>query len=270
MNLVINASEALGGGNGHIRITTTPEMVTKERLREARLGQDLPAGDYVTIEVEDDGAGMSQDTMTRIFDPFFTTKFTGRGLGLAAVVGVVRTHRGALFLRSAFGHGTTFRILFPRARSGLVASQPIEPRAQKSEKVQGTILIVDDEPNVRRVACALLERNGYSVAVAADGYEALALTLAHGGQFNAVLLDLTMPGLDGPTTLKELRAINATIPVLLMSGFSETEARKRLPQDPLTMFLPKPFTAADLLKSLSELQQKAASKQRPDDTEPPS
>lgn len=258
MNLVINASEALGGENGRIRVSTSSENVSKERLKEARLGQDLPPGDYVAVEVEDNGSGMTEETMARVFDPFFTTKFTGRGLGLAAVVGVVRTHRGALFLKSALGNGTTFRILFPRAKGSLRSNSQKPALPIKTAKAEGAILVVDDEPNVRRIASALLEKNGYTVALAADGYEALALALAHGGKFTAVLLDLTMPGLDGPATLKELRALNPTTPVLLMSGFSEEEARKRLPADSLIAFLAKPFTGPDLLKSLDELLRQTA------------
>jgi two-component system, cell cycle sensor histidine kinase and response regulator CckA len=258
MNLVINASEALGGGNGTIRVSTTQLTATRQILREARLGQDLPPGEYVAFEIEDNGCGMSAETLARIFDPFFTTKFTGRGLGLAAVVGVVRAHRGALFVKSSLGRGTSFRILLPRS----TAAQPVASAKKKAAgerlKPEGTILIVDDEPHVRRVASSILERQGYSVAVAADGYEALALGLAHGGKFSAVLLDLTMPGLDGPSTLKELRAMNPTLPVLIMSGFSEEEARKRLPSDPLITFLPKPFTADDLVRSLSGLRAQAS------------
>ena len=254
MNLVINASEALGGANGRIGIQTTTGTWTKDQLREGRLGQDLAPGDYVGLEVEDNGSGMSAETMSRIFDPFFTTKFTGRGLGLAAVVGVVRAHKGALFVKSTLGRGTTFRILFPRSQAKVnkPGSGP-STRSGLNEKDQGTILVVDDEPHVRSVAGALLQRNGYTVAMAADGYEALALALAHGARFTAVLLDLTMPGLDGPGTLKELRLLNPTLPVLLMSGFSESDARKRLPGDPFVSFLPKPFTADDLIQKLREL-----------------
>jgi PAS domain S-box-containing protein len=261
MNLVINASEALGGANGRITIQTTSGTWTKEQLREGRLGQDLAPGDYVGLEVEDNGSGMSAETMSRIFDPFFTTKFTGRGLGLAAVVGVVRAHKGALFVKSTLGRGTTFRILFPRSQAKLnkPATTP-STRSGFGEKDQGTILVVDDEPHVRSVAGALLQRNGYTVAMAADGYEALALALAHGARFTAVLLDLTMPGLDGPGTLKELRVLNPTLPVLLMSGFSESDVRKRMPGDPYISFLPKPFTADDLIQKLRELLRRSQPK----------
>ncbi|HEU5078578.1 MAG TPA: transporter substrate-binding domain-containing protein [Opitutaceae bacterium] len=253
MNLVINASEALGGASGRIRISTTAQTVSKERLREATLGQELPSGEYVSLEIEDNGCGMSSDTMARIFDPFFTTKFTGRGLGLAAVVGVIRAHHGALFVRSTLGHGTTFQILVPRSSAKISPVKEFPARPNRDTSSRGTILLVDDEPNVRRVASALLEKNGYTVAVAADGYEALALALAHGGRFVAVLLDLTMPGLDGPATLKELRAINAATPILLMSGYTESDARQRLPADQYIAFLPKPFTSDELLEALREL-----------------
>ncbi len=263
MNLVINASESLNGGNGTIRVLTTQMTMSREQLREARLGQDLPPGDYVGLEVEDDGCGMSTDTAARIFDPFFTTKFTGRGLGLAAVVGVVRAHKGAIFLRSAVGRGTSFRIVFPRSAKEIETPISATPRQTDKLETGGTVLVVDDEASVRRIASAILERHGYAVTMAADGYEALALGLAHGGRFSAVLLDLTMPGLDGPGTLTELRTMNPALPFLIMSGFSEEDARKRLPDDPRVQFIPKPFTAEDLLEALQRVRASAAAAPAP-------
>jgi two-component system, cell cycle sensor histidine kinase and response regulator CckA len=263
MNLMINASEALGGGNGRIRLSTTEVRLSREALRDARLGQECGPGDYVGLQIEDEGCGMSPDTLRRIFDPFFTTKFTGRGLGLAAVVGVVRVHRGVIFVSSAPGRGTTFRILLPKSTKALLALPQAKTPESAPAAAEGTILVVDDESDVRRVAAAMLERQGYSVAIASDGYEALALGLAHGGRFTAVLLDLMMPGLDGPGTLKELRAMNSALPVLLMSGFSEEDARNRLPAgDALIGFLPKPFTTEDLVQALNRLRLQEAPEPR--------
>jgi two-component system, cell cycle sensor histidine kinase and response regulator CckA len=253
MNLVINASDAIGTAAGRIRVSTSHQKVTREDLREARLGQDAPEGDYVCLEVEDNGCGMSSETLGRIFDPFFTTKFTGRGLGLAAVLGIVRAHKGAFFVRSALGQGSVFRMLLPRTKSPLPEPVVDTTRTPFNKPAEGAILVVDDEPHVRKVAGAILEKQGYSVAVAADGYEALALALAHGMRFTAVLLDLTMPGLDGPATLREIRALNKTVPVLIMSGYSEADAKKHFLNDPHVGFLPKPFAADDLLKRLYKL-----------------
>ena len=257
MNLVINASDSLGDASGRIRVSTTRQIFTTENLRDARLGQELPPGEYMVFEVQDEGCGMSEETLTRIFDPFFTTKFTGRGLGLAAVLGIVRAHQGAFFVHSTLGHGATFRMLLPTTTKPLAANRTNVPTATANLLKSGSFLVVDDEPHVRRLACTVLERAGHKVALASDGYEALALLLAHGGQFNAILLDLTMPGMDGPTTLKELRQMKIHVPVLIMSGFSEFDARKRFADDPMIDFLPKPFTGEILLTSLNNLLDRA-------------
>jgi PAS domain S-box-containing protein len=260
MNLVINASEAFDDGGGRIRVSTSKTPVTSGELREARLGQDLPPGTYVSVEVSDDGCGMSGETMTRIFDPFFTTKFSGRGLGLAAVLGIVRTHRGAFFVKSTLGRGSTFRMLLPPSNRSLTpapADGTLNHEANPTPATPSIFLVVDDEPSVRKLASNILEHEGHTVAQASDGYEALALALAHGGRFTAILLDLTMPGLDGPTTLRELRQMKLAIPVLIMSGYSEIDARKRFADDPLIAFLPKPFTGEILLNNLHALLDRA-------------
>jgi PAS domain S-box-containing protein len=258
MNLVINASDAIGTASGHIRVRSLRRAVTADHMRDARIGQERPPGDYVILEVEDNGCGMSAETITRIFDPFFTTKFTGRGLGLAAVLGIVRAHRGAFFVRSTLGKGTTFTLALPPA-TGVAVTQikPVALTFSAVEKASGTILIVDDEPQVRRIASSIIEKQGYTTALASDGYEALALALAHGMRFKAVLLDLTMPGLDGPATLREIRALSKTVPVLIMSGYSETDARKHIIAGPLVGFIPKPFTADDLLMKIKILTTEA-------------
>lgn len=258
MNLVINASDAIGEGAGRIRVMTSRVQTTVGQLRDARLGQDLPPGEYIALEVQDNGCGMSADTLQRVFDPFFTTKFTGRGLGLAAVLGIVRSHKGAFFVESKLGQGSTFRMLLPPTTKPLpeTASEPADERLPQPLNA-GLFLVVDDEPDVRKLATSVLERQGHRVAVASDGYEALALALARGDKYTAILLDLTMPGLDGPTTLRELRLMKLKVPVLVMSGYSEVDVRQRFPQDPLLGFLPKPFTTTDLQQRLHELLQRA-------------
>ena len=255
MNLVINASDSIGASAGRIQVSTSRLPVTSEILREARLGQDLPPGEYVALEVTDNGCGMSAETLARIFDPFFTTKFAGRGLGLAAVLGIVRAHHGAFFVQSTLGQGSTFRMLLPPGRRAMTGEK-LKPNAlppPASLVKPGHFLVVDDEPSVRKITCNILEQEGHKVTLAADGYEALALSLAHGGKFTAVLLDLTMPVMDGPSTLKELRQMKIDAPVLIMSGYSEIDARKRFTDDPLLAFLAKPFTGEVLLAALYEL-----------------
>jgi PAS domain S-box-containing protein len=258
MNLVINASDAIGAASGHIRVRSSLKAISYEQMRDARIGQERPAGDYIILDVEDNGCGMSAETITRIFDPFFTTKFTGRGLGLAAVLGIVRAHRGAFFVRSTLGKGTTFTLALPPATNlAPLQVRPVALTFTSTEKADGTILIVDDEPQVRKIAASILEKQGYTIALASDGYEALALALAHGMRFKAVLLDLTMPGLDGPGTLRELRALSKVVPVLIMSGYSETDARKQIIAAPLVGFIPKPFTSDDLLMKIKSLTTEA-------------
>jgi len=256
MNLVINASEAIGDGGGRIRVSTTRRPIAAETLLTARVGQKLEPGEYVVLEVQDEGSGMSEETMLRIFDPFFTTKFVGRGLGLAAVLGIVRSHRGAFFVESTLGKGATFRMLLPLSDKPLPLKN-VQPAARPTEiaalRTAASFLVVDDEPNVRKLACSILERQGHNVAQASDGYEALALLLAHGDRFAAILLDLTMTGMDGRATLHELRQMKLDVPVLIMSGYSEVDVRERFPNDPRLSFLPKPFTPEELLKRLHEL-----------------
>ncbi len=262
MNLVINASDAIGEASGRIRVMTSHVLVTATQLREARHGQDLQPGEYIAFEVQDEGCGMSEDTLKRIFDPFFTTKFTGRGLGLAAVLGIVRAHKGAFLVESKLGHGSTFRMLLPPTAKPLPknSTPPMPDDNVLLLQKPGLFLVVDDEPEVRKLAASVLERLGHRVALASDGYEALALALASGDRYTAILLDLTMPGLDGPTTLRELRQMQLNLPVLVMSGYSEYDVRQRFPRDPMLAFLPKPFTAADLQRRLRELLQRS---QRP-------
>ncbi|MDX2188000.1 MAG: PAS domain-containing protein [Opitutaceae bacterium] len=254
MNLVINASDALGEKAGKIRVATYPIDITHERLREARIGQDAPEGKYLALEIMDNGSGMTPETMNRIFDPFFTTKFTGRGLGLAAVLGIVRAHRGAFLVRSSIGQGSVFTMLIPLSLAVPPVREPtVAARPAPLVRQEGKVLVVDDEPEVRKIAGAILEKQGYTVALASDGYEALALALAHGMQFKCVLLDLTMPGLDGPSTFRELRALNRHVPILIMSGFSEADARKQLSVDSRSSFLAKPFSTEDLLQRVNSL-----------------
>jgi len=255
MNLVINASDALGNSAGRIRVSTSRVQVTADMLREARLGEDLSPGEFVSFEVQDDGCGMNADTLARIFDPFFTTKFAGRGLGLAAVLGIVRAHKGAFFVQSTVGKGSVFRMLLPPTTKPLATRNPniFSPAAPQSVVKPGVFLVVDDESHVRKLAGNILEHLGHTVALASDGYEALALTLARGDKYTAILLDLTMPGLDGQSTLRELRQMKLDIPVLIMSGYSEYDVRQRFPDDPFLGFLPKPFTAEDLEQRLKTL-----------------
>jgi len=193
---------------------------------------------------------MSSETVKKIFDPFFTTKFTGRGLGLAAVLGIVRGHQGALKVYSELGSGTTFRLLLPAA-----AGLPAEVKTPSTELLpewrgSGTILLVDDEETVRAVSERMLRKLGFDVLPASNGSEALDLFRRGESQFSAVMLDLTMPHPDGNATFAELRRINPHIRVLLMSGFNEQDATLRFAGQGLSGFIQKPFEASALRAKL--------------------
>jgi len=253
MNLVINASEALGEATGEIRLTTL-----RARPRPTADGLihsfGLAPGECASLEVADSGCGMDPITLARIFDPFFTTKFAGRGLGLAAVLGIVRACRGALSVDSAPGLGTTFRLYLPAAAAAPAAipTAPASPRPRESQR-QGTILIADDEPAVLATAKHLLAHQGYAVVTAEDGNEAVSRFRANPTAFAAVLLDLTMPGLNGAEVLREIRALNPAARVLIMSGFSEQDVLDRLSGLGPVAILHKPFNREMLLSRLAEI-----------------
>lgn len=240
MNLVINASEAIGAKSGVISISTGLTRVDRAYLGGTILAPELPPGTYVFIEVSDNGCGMSAETQAKIFDPFFTTKFTGRGLGLAAVLGIVRGHRGALKVYSEVGRGTTFKLLFPCAE-GSAETNAIEHVDPVLWQGHGTALVVDDEETVRSMAALMLRKLGFNVALAADGREAVEIFSANPKTFTLVLMDLTMPHLDGKAAFASLRRVRGDVRVVLMSGFNEQEAVSQFTEKGLAGFLQKPF-----------------------------
>jgi len=249
MNLVINGAEAVGENAGAVRVTTGVEDVSAAPL-QGYLGMDvLGPGRYVCLEVHDSGVGMDERTKARIFDPFFTTKFTGRGLGLAAVSGIVRSHHGALKVDSAPGAGSTFRVLFPAAPAGVAAKAPVV-EARADLRGAGTILVADDEEMVRRTAKAALEHYGYAVVTAENGLQALETVDRMRSGIALVLLDLTMPVMSGEETFERLRALEPGLKVIVTSGHSETEAIRRFGPQGVTSFIQKPFTPARLAEKV--------------------
>jgi CheY-like chemotaxis protein len=248
MNLVINAADAIADRPGVITITTYARTVDAAFLRTSLGHPELPAGTYVGLEVADSGVGMPPETIARIFEPFFSTKFSGRGLGLAAVRGIVQAHRGALFVESQPGAGSTFRLLLPATQGDAVSSAtPFPPPAAGPVKLTGLVLVVDDEPTVRDIVSAVLEAHGASVLPAADGEAALALLRVNAGRIALVLLDMTMPGISGEETLRRFRMMNFRHPVILMSGYSETETMKRSTDLGVAGFVQKPFEIGPFL-----------------------
>jgi PAS domain S-box-containing protein len=240
MNLIMNASDAIGDKRGTITVTTGQTRVDRAYLAETYLGAGLPEDDYVFVEVADDGCGMDKATQRKIFDPFFTTKFTGRGLGLAAVLGIVRGHRGALKVYSEVGRGTTFKLLLPPVEGACEYQRSIAS-VSANWRGRGTILVVDDERVVRATIVPMLRLMGFDVQEACDGEEGLAAFGAHADSIVAVVLDLTMPRMDGVEAFRRIRKASEEIPIVLMSGFNEQEAVKQFVGKGLAGFLQKPF-----------------------------
>jgi PAS domain S-box-containing protein len=248
-NLVTNAAEAIGDAPGTIRIRTGAMFAEHAYLATSHLSPDLPSSTYVFLEVSDTGQGIGPDAQARLFDPFFTTKFTGRGLGLSAVLGIVRSHRGAIWVESKPGQGATFRVLLPAVdvRPGVAPPRPVAP--EPTPRSAAVVLVVDDEPAVRKVTTRMLEACGLSVRVACDGHEGLQMYLEHRQEIALVLLDLTMPGLNGEEVFLEIRKVDPLIPIVLMTGFTEHDASARFRGRNLNGLLQKPFRI-DMIRQL--------------------
>ncbi len=255
MNLITNASEAIGEASGMISVTTGASECDRARLGETYLAEDLAEGVYVTLEVSDTGCGMDAETKAKIFDPFFSTKFAGRGLGLAALLGIVRGHRGAVTVDSEVGRGTTFTVLLPACGLPAVGHRPGEAEGV-SWRGSGTILLTDDEETVRTVGKRMLEAIGFEVLTANDGREAVEMYRKHTGRIDCVILDLTMPHMDGEAALHELRRIDPGARVLLSSGYDEQEVTARFCEAGMAGFIQKPYQLETLAAQLRQVLEK--------------
>ncbi len=255
MNLVVNASEAISERSGVITISTGAMDCDRQYLSESWLDEQLPEGMYVFIEVADTGGGMDAETRSRIFDPFFTTKFTGRGLGLAAVLGIVRGHRGAIKVYSELGRGTTFKVLFPVSHRAEVREQGSPVRGIYEGK--GTVLLVDDDESVRAVGRKMLERIGFTVVTASDGSEAIARFRERADDIICAIVDLTMPHVDGAETFRELRRMRPGVRVILSSGYNEQDVTQRFVGKGLAGFIQKPYQLSTLVAVLKEVLEKS-------------
>jgi len=251
MNLVINAAEAIGEAPGAITLATGAQPVDKAAAQTMLVGQDIAPGTYVYLEVADTGCGMDQDTLSRIFEPFFTTKFTGRGLGLSAIMGIVRGHKGALRVYSEIGHGTTFKVLLPALGTGPEALAA--PGEESSWTGSGIVLVVDDDETVRAVARQTLEMKGFQVLEARDGQEAVDLVRVQGAAIGVVLLDMTMPRMGGEEAFREMRLLHPDIRVILSSGYNEVEAMSRFMGKGLKGFIQKPYGPRELLAKIQDI-----------------
>jgi signal transduction histidine kinase/CheY-like chemotaxis protein len=250
MNLITNAAEAITGPTGTVRITTGVQECDQAFLNASLLEEKPEAGRYVFLEVSDNGCGMDEETIKRLFDPFFTTKFTGRGLGMSAVLGIMRAQCGALYLESAQGSGTTFRALFPASDSPPPA--PVQTKAaavpvqavKEGQSMSGVVLVVDDEKSVLRVSTKMVQLCGFSTISACDGLDAVAKFREHADEIMFVLMDLTMPNMDGIAAMNELYLIKPDARVILASGFNEDELSDRITGSPPSGFIRKPYNMA--------------------------
>jgi len=255
MNLLLNAAESIVDSAGSVTLRTGVQQVDPAYLRNELERADIELGAYVYLEVSDTGCGMDEITQSKIFDPFFTTKFTGRGLGLAAVAGIVRGHKGAIKITTAPGKGSTFRVLFPCSADG--ESPKAEPASlwdapeppQRSEHTGNeVVMVVDDEEVVLRAATLALSKHGYTVLQAESGPAAIELLRKERGRVELVLLDVSMPGMSGHETLPELRKICPDIGVIVSSGYSEEETRRAFSGQTIAGFIQKPYAAGTLAR----------------------
>ncbi len=252
MNLIVNASEAIGDRSGVIAVTTGAMICDAHYLKSVYLNESLLEGLYVYLEVSDTGMGMTPDVMARIFDPFFTTKFTGRGLGLSALLGIVRAHKGTVKVYSEPGKGSTFKVLFPAASEHSVA-HGTESANEAFHELKGTALVVDDDETIRSLARRALERAGMQVLTAADGREGVMLFKKFADVIDVVLLDMTMPGLNGEEAYREMRLCRPGVRVILSSGYTEADATSRFAGKGLAGFIQKPYRQSELLVKIANV-----------------
>jgi two-component system, cell cycle sensor histidine kinase and response regulator CckA len=250
MNLIMNASESIGDREGTIRVTTSRVRANLDRPA-SDLG-NVPEGEYLKVEVCDTGSGMTQETQSRIFDPFFSTKGAGRGLGLAAVRGVVRSHGGTVNVTSSVGRGTCFEVLLPCANSRSVRKRERLPPIDKAAPVLTTVLIVEDETGLRQATAAMLRFEKFSVIEASDGASAVDLFRTNVAEIAVVLLDLTLPGLGGPGVFAEVRRIQPDVKVIVTSAYSQETVRAAFGDPRDWTFIRKPYRLTELVGLLRD------------------
>ena len=257
MNLIINAAEAIGDKNGTVTIALKKVTVAVDQPPADFFGAAIPAGNYACLTVSDNGCGMDDETQKRVFEPFYTTKFTGRGLGMSAVLGIIKSHGGALQMASTRGAGTTFTVYFPLpdANHNVTGTERCEPLPSRAAR--GSILLVDDEEGLRTIGSAILKTAGFSVRTAGNGLEALEMYREHGNTIDAVLLDLIMPVMGGLETYRVLREKSATVPIVICSGYSIEDILEGIENDQHFAVLQKPYNPVQLSNRLMELLESA-------------
>ena len=262
MNLILNAAEATAERPGVVKVVTgTRAIGAGDELAHFRPDPPAP-GKYVMIQVSDDGCGMTEMVKAQIFDPFFTTKFTGRGLGLAAALGIARGHKGAIAVESAEGLGSTFTVLLPPVGADLAEAGAQDAPMEVPEAGRGAVLIIDDEDVVRHAARATLEHYGFTVFEASDGHDGADLFSRLHDRISVVLLDLTMPRMDGREVWRYIRRIRPDMRIVVSSGFEQSDAMRRFVEEPGLHFIQKPYTANALVRSIqSVLERREAAAQ---------
>lgn len=254
LNLVSNAAEAIGTAVGTIVIRSGVHEVTTSSRERAHFAGDVDNGRYVYLEVEDTGSGISQADRAKIFDPFFTTKFTGRGLGLAAVLGIVKGHQGTVQVESTPGRGSRFRVLLPAIDPSLLpATQARGRQLNAGYRGTGCVMVVDDEPAVRAATVAILSSSGFRVLEAEGGEAAVRLFAARADEVDVVLLDLAMPGMNGEQTLQELKKLRPDVPVVLLTAYAEDELRLCAIRSELAGIVSKPFSYEELANAVKSV-----------------
>jgi two-component system, cell cycle sensor histidine kinase and response regulator CckA len=260
MNLITNAAQSIGDQAGRVSIQSSRRVFNLLELEQLHPSTKLLPGEYVVFEISDTGVGMSVETQARIFDPFYTTKASGSGLGLATVQGIIRSHMGAIALKSDLGKGTTFTILLPYAslqEQGEVQTLISDPQATPAAHRTAGVLVVEDDHQVSRVIGAMLSRAGHTVHHATDCPQAIEQIKLHGEDIDCVLLDYSMPQLDGEHTFEQLRSVRADIPVLMTSGFIEQSILDRMLDSGLSGFIQKPPLQATLLNEIAAAIERA-------------
>jgi PAS domain S-box-containing protein len=252
MNMITNASDAIGDKDGIITISVGSMDCDSDYLDVTYIDDKLLPGRYCFVEVSDTGIGMDAETINKIFDPFFTTKFTGRGLGMAAVLGIIRGHKGAIKIYSEPGKGTTFKVLLP-VGTGLASASVSAGEIVEDWHSSGTILLVDDEETVQVVARRMLEHLGFTVLSASHGRQALEIFSEQPDKVDCVLLDLTMPHMDGEECFRELRRISKDVKVILTSGYNEHYLINRFAGKGLSGFIQKPYNFSNLISQLKKI-----------------
>ncbi|MEZ4734566.1 MAG: response regulator [Caldilineaceae bacterium] len=252
MNLVLNAAEALGNTGGYVRICTGMQLLVTSHEVSHYVGEALAPGAYVTLQVSDNGCGMEQTMLQQIFDPFFSTKSTGHGLGLAATLGIMRTHHGGIVVESQLGVGSTFTLLLPATTAQVPTPQSVAATTTHHYCSPPTLLVIDDEVAIREAVTDLLTTAGITILTAASGQEGIDLFRRQGDQIDLILLDMKMPQLSGEETLRALCQIDPTVNVILSSGYTETEIHHLQQEANVVAFLPKPYNFAQLTAAIHD------------------